>query len=105
MVVKKYKKGKPVKVGNSHGVSSLASVIKDPIVYNEEVAFTRQDSYKDSVLIPHLLSMDYVVPFGFPTETYLTKIKNHVQECVESDKINKRSQFKDMNREQREATV
>lgn len=86
MVVKKYKKPKP-QGGNlgSQGISNMNSVIKDPIIYNEEVTFNFINE-ADSALIPHLLDMQFVVPFGFPTETYLAKLKNHVQECIETDK-------------------
>jgi hypothetical protein len=45
------------------------------------------------------------VPFGYPTMLYLQKLKNHVHECIETDKQNKKTQFKDMSREQREASV
>lgn len=88
MVVKKYKKVKP-KSGEA-GVASVSSTIREPIIYNEEVVFNKVESEKDSVLVPRLLDLQQVVPFGFPTETYLAKIKNNVHECVETDKQNKR---------------
>jgi hypothetical protein len=61
-------------------------MIKDALVYNEECVFDLRRHVYDAAIVTRLQSLDAIVPFGHPTEKYLQKLKNHVHECIETDK-------------------
>jgi adenylate/nucleoside-diphosphate kinase len=78
MDLKRYKRPKHT------GPSGLVAVthLKDPFLYKETVEYDLSDLEMGSTVLDQIIKEEYVLPFGYPTEQYLFKLKNDVHEVV-----------------------
>ena len=78
MDLKRYKRSK-----NAKSVGLIAVIhIKDPFLYKESVEYDFSEIKLWSQVIDQLINEEYVLPFGYPTEQFLLKLKHDVFEIV-----------------------
>jgi hypothetical protein len=74
------------------GVSLIAVThIKEPFLYKESVEYDLSEVDEGSTVIEDLLDLEHVLPFGYPTEQYLFKIKNNVFEVISAHRKEKKN--------------
>ena len=54
--------------------------IKEPFLYKEEVKYDLSNLEEGSAVIDQMMGEEYVLPLGYPSEQYLFKLKNDVNE-------------------------
>lgn len=82
MDLKRYKRPK-----NAGSVGLIAVThIKDPFLYKETVEYNLSETKLGSLIIDQLIDEEYVLPFGYPTEQFLLKLKHDVYEIVSAHK-------------------
>ena len=65
--------------------------IKEPFLYKEDVEYDLSNLEEGSAVIDQMMGEEYVLPFGYPTEQYLFKLKNDVNEIFSEWKEKNRS--------------
>lgn len=87
MDLKRYKRPK-----NAGSVGLIAVThIKDPFLYKESVEFDLPETKLGSSIINQLIDEEYVMPFGYPTEQFLLKLKHDVYEVVSAHREKNRN--------------
>lgn len=94
MDLKRYKRPK-----NAGSVGLIAVThIKEPFLYREIVEYDLSEIKEGSSIVDQLIREEYVLPFGYPTEQYLFKLKHDVYEILTAHKEehkNNEDDFKD----------
>ena len=83
MIVKKYKKSKH-DMGGYGSTGNSQQTIKEPFIYNEEAWFDFQYYTIDNktTVVNNLTVIENIVPFGYPTEQFLRRVKQDVHEVI-----------------------
>lgn len=85
MVVKKYKKPK-TNDGGLNGPGALSMIIKDPIVYDEEICYDNVIPRDTDTWIFKLRDISIIQPFGLATQSFLLNIKSEAHQELENFK-------------------
>ena len=107
MTVRKHKKRRAPPVESTKEENDLDSgpmfSMKDAVVYREEVVYHQNSGdYRpggDDLVSYCLASLDDVVPFGYPTEQFLTWVRNDVHTKLEEAKQARKEALARMKRE------
>lgn len=90
--MKRYKRPK-----HKGGVALMAVThIKDPFLYKEEIEYDFAGVKEGDSIIDQLIGEEYVLPFGYPTEQFLFKLKNDVHEVVKAFKEKNKNNEEDL---------
>lgn len=63
-----------------------AAAIRDPFFYEEKLVYFEGDdaalNNPSNMIVDDWIDLKYIVPIGFPTEQYLTELKNEVFKLI-----------------------